>query len=226
VSALDCWAFGYAGFKGMQLPRGSIARMGPTPAGYQDTGGSATLHFPDGNASIARLLVRGLIPSAVPGSTAEDVVTARVDYARLDRPGAAVRLRLNSIAVRARHRGEPAAAREVEVTYLRDGAAVTVRAQGCVLACYNMMTPYLCPELPAAQQAALHSLVKAPLVYTSVALRNWQAFKQLGVASVYAPGSYHTVFRLNPKVDIGAYRSAQRPEEPILVQMYRSPCTS
>jgi len=224
VSALDCWAFGYAGFKGMHLARGSIARMGPTPAGYQDTGGSATLHFPDGNATIARLLVRSLIPSAVAGSTAEDVVTARVDYGRLDRPGSAVQLRLNSIAVRARHAGDAVSAREVEVTYLRDGRAYTVRAKGCVLACYNMMIPYLCPELPAAQQAALHSLVKAPLVYTSVALRNWQAFKKLGVASVYAPGSYHTIFRLNPKVDIGGYRSPQTPDEPILVQMYRSPC--
>ena len=224
VSALDCWAFGYAGFKGMQLPRGSIARMGPTPAGYQDTGGSATLHFPDGNATIARLLVRSLIPSAVSGSTAEDVVTARVDYGRLDRPDSPVRVRLNSIAVRARHTGDAASAREVEVTYLRDARACSVRAKGCVLACYNIMIPYLCPELPAAQQAALHSLVKAPLVYTSVALRNWQAFKKLGVASVYAPGSYHTTFRLNPKVDIGGYRSAQAPDEPILLQMYRSPC--
>jgi spermidine dehydrogenase len=224
VSALDCWAFGYPGFKRMHLPRGSIARMGPTPAGYQDTGGSATLHFPDGNATIARLLVRSLIALAVPGSTVEDVVTARVDYGRLDRPGSPVRLRLNSIAVRARHAGDPASAREVEVSYLRDGHAFSVRAKGCVLACYNMMIPYLCPELPAGQRAALHSLVKAPLVYTSVALRNWQAFQKLGVASVYAPGSYHTIFRLNPKVDIGGYRSAQTPDEPVLVQMYRSPC--
>jgi spermidine dehydrogenase len=224
VSALDCWAFGYPGFKGMKLPRGSIARMGPTPAGYLDTGGSATLHFPDGNATIARLLVRRLIPTAVPGSSAEDVVSARVDYGRLDRAASAVRLRLSSIVVRARHVGEPSSAREVEVAYLREGRAFSVRARSCVLACWNMMIPYLCPELPPGQQAALHSLIKTPLVYTSVALRNWQAFKKLGVASVYAPGSYHTLFRLNPKVDIGGYRAPQRPEEPILMQMYRAPC--
>jgi len=41
---------------------------------------------------------------------------------------------------------------------------------------------------------------------------------------VYAPGSYHTTLRLNPEVDIGGYRSAQTPDEPILLQMYRSPC--
>ena len=57
-----------------------------------------------------------------------------------------------------------------------------------------MMIPYLCPELPGEQQKALHSLVKTPLVYTSVALRNWLAFDRLKVSRVYAPGSYHTYF--------------------------------
>jgi spermidine dehydrogenase len=224
VSALDCWAFGLPGFKGMNLPHASIPRMGNTPAGYLDTGGSPTLHFPDGNATIARLLVRTLIPSALAGRTAEDVVTAHVDYGRLDRAASPVRLRLSSIVVRARHVGDPASAREVEVAYLRDGRAFTVRARRCVLACWNMMIPYLCPELPPEQRAALHSLVKTPLVYTSVALRSWQAFSTLGVSHVYAPGSYHTTLRLNSKVDIGTYRSPDRPDEPILVHMVRTPC--
>ncbi len=60
-------AFGLPGFQGMHLAKGSIERMGYTPAGYEDTGGSLHLHFPDGNATIARLLVRDLIPQAVPG---------------------------------------------------------------------------------------------------------------------------------------------------------------
>ncbi len=87
VSALDCWGFGLPGFQGMGLAKGSIRRMGYTPAGYEDTGGSLRLHFPDGNATIARLLVRDLLPAAVPGKSVEDVVTAQVNYARLDRPG-------------------------------------------------------------------------------------------------------------------------------------------
>jgi spermidine dehydrogenase len=99
-----------------------------------------------------------------------------------------------------------------------------VQARGCVLACWNMMIPYLCPQLPPAQRAALHSLVKAPLVYTSVAIRDWRAFTALGVSEVYAPGSYHTTFRLNAKVDIGAYRSPAVADEPILVHMVRTPC--
>src|ERR1700722_9512232 len=224
VSALDCWGIGLPGFDGMKLAKGSIRRMGFTPAGYEDTGGSFKLHFPDGNATIARLLVRNLIPRAVPGNTAEDVVTARVNYAQLDRNATPVRVRLNSIAIRARHLGDPASAGQVEVTYVRGGKAFTARARGTVLACYNMMIPYLCPELPPAQKNALHQLVKTPLVYTSVALRNRQAFDNLKLHRVYAPGSYHTYFHLNPHVNIGGYRSPTTADDPILVHMVRTPC--
>jgi spermidine dehydrogenase len=224
VSALDCWGFGLPGFQGMQLGKGSIRRMGYTPAGYEDTGGSFKLHFPDGNATVARLLVRDLLPRALPGKGVENAVTARADYSQLDRNRAPIRLRLNSTVSRVKHVGEPATAAQVEVTYLREGKAFTARARGVVLACYNIMIPYLCPELPASQQEALHSLVKTPLVYTTVALRNWLAFDRLKVHSVNSPGGYHTNFRLNPHVNIGAYRSVASPEEPILLHMVRTPC--
>jgi spermidine dehydrogenase len=217
VPALDCWAFEYPGFRGMKLPPGTISRMGYTPKGYAETGGSYKLHFPDGNATIARLLVRSLIPEAVPGSTAEDVVSARVDYARLDRHEALVRVRLNSIVTRVANVGNPAHARAVEITYLRNGAPVKVRAKSCVLACWNMMIPYLCPEFPAEQKEALHSLVKCPIIYSSVAIRNWKAFHKLGIYQAYAPGSYHSYLQLNQKVDVGTYRSPSSPDQATVI---------
>ena len=223
VSALDCWGFGLAGFQGLELAPGSAPRMGYTPAGYAD-GGSYTFHFPDGNATIARLLVRNLIPAALPGEDCRDVVGAKVDYARLDRMDNAVRIRLSSIAVRARNLGDAAAARGVEVAYVRGGQVFTVRASDCVLASWNMMIPYICPELPAPQRAALHSLVKTPLVYTSVALRNWTAFHKLGVAGFQAPGGYHTYAVLNPAVDIGVVTAERSPDRSILLHMVRTPC--
>ena len=156
------------------------------------------LHFPDGNATIARLLVRNLIPNAVPGHSADDVVTARVNYAQLDRGDSAGSARLNSIVIRARHLGDPKSAGPVEVTYLRGGRAFTARARGVVLACYNMMIPYLCPELPAAQKEALHKLVKTPLVYTSVALRNRRAFDALKLSPGVCPRRLSLVFSFEP----------------------------
>lgn len=218
ISALDLWAFDYPGFQGMNLKPGAIARMGNTANGYAD-GGSAVFHFPDGNASVARLLVRNLIPSAVPGSTVDDVVTSRLIYERLDLPDNAVRIRLSSIVTNVRNAGEG-----VEVSYLSQGKSLRIKAGACVLAGWNMMIPYLCPDLPDKQKEALHSLVKTPLVYTTVALRNWRAFKKLGIREVFALNSYFSSFRLNPVVDIGSYKSVRSPDDPMLVFMVRTPC--
>ena len=208
----------------MKLPKGAIARMGPTPSGYLQYGGSPKFHFPDGNATFARLLVRRLVPGAIPGHTAEDIVTARVDYSQLDRKDQPVRIRLSSMVVNVRNQGSSARPTGVEVTYLRGGTPARVRAKQCVLASWNMMIPYLCPELPEPQKAALHSLVKAPLVYTSVAVRNWQPFVKLGVREIYAPGSYYTTLWLNQKVDLGAYHTCADPDDPTLLHMLRTPC--
>ena len=111
----------------------------------------------------------------------------------------------------------------MEVTYLRAGRAYTARGRGAVLACYNMMIPYLCPDLPAAQKQALHALIKTPLGLYQRRAANWLAFDRLKVHRVYAPGGYHTYLHLNPHVDVGAYRSVQSPNHPILVHMVRTP---
>lgn len=222
--ALDLWAWGMPGFQGMHLDPGATPHMSYTAAGYYSTGGSYEFHFPDGNASIARLLVRDLIPDAIPGHTAEDVVTARANYARLDRADWPVRIRLNSTVVRVQHVGEPGTAKEVEVAYANMGKVYTVRGQGVVLACWNTVVPFLCPSLPEAQKKALLYLVKVPLVYTTVGISNWTAFHKLGVANISAPGSYFTDVSLNSVTDIGDYKTPISPKEPTLVHLTRTPC--
>ena len=224
IPALDLWGYGFPGFTGLNLSAGVTPLMSPTAAGYHETGGSPRLHFPDGNATIARLLVRRMIPTVAAAGDAADVVTQRFDYAQLDRPGADVRVRLNSTALRVEHEGGAATADAVTVTYQRGDQAYAVRSSHCVLACWNMVIPYLCPGLPPAQQAALHSLVKTPLVYTNVGLRNWRPFKELGVSEVYAPGAYFSNLYLNPRVDIGDYRASANPDEPMILRMERTPC--
>jgi spermidine dehydrogenase len=187
------------------------------------------------------LLVRALIPGAMPGSTMEDVVTARADYSKLDQKDAGVRLRLNSTAVHVQHVAANAARsggaagggsgssagggeKEVEVTYSRGGVLQSVRAKNCVLACYNMMVPYICPELPEKQKDAMAYLVKTPLVYTHVALRNWTSFSKLGVHQIVAPGGYHTYTTLDFPVSIGQYTFPSDPEQPMVLFMLRTPC--
>ena len=225
VGALECWAYRYPGFDGMQLESEATGRMSFTARGDATPKPPYNFHFPDGNASIARLLVRALIPGALPGATAEDSVLARVDYRALDRPQSPVKIRLSSTAVRVRHVGDPGSASEVEVAYGREKKIYAVRAKGVVLACWNMMIPYLCPELPAPQREALQYGVKVPLVYSSVALKNWTSFKKLGINGASTPGMYHTGVRLEMPTVIGGYNPTPgSPDESILVRMTRTPC--
>jgi spermidine dehydrogenase len=126
--------------------------------------------------------------------------------------------------VRSRHIGDPTSAKEVEVTYVQGNQAYTVRAKGAVMACWNMMIPYLCPELPDQQKKALNYGAKVPLVYTVVAVRNWRAFHTLGIEHVSSPGMYHDGVALDRAVDIGEYKSPKTPDEPILLRMLRTPC--
>ena len=217
VSALDAWGLGLPGFAGLKLSSTVGPGMGLDARPGQR---SPFLHFPDGNATIARLLVRGLIPRAVAGSRAEDVAMARVDYARLDEPGPA-RLRLDSTVVRARHTGDRA---EVEVSYVRSGRLERVRARSCVLACWHGMIPYLCPELPATQREALAYATKVPIVYTNVVLKSWTSFQALRVSQAHCPGSFFTTVSLDLPVRVGSYWPSRRPAEPIVVHMSRTPC--
>ena len=224
VPALDCWAIHFPGFQGMGLDRVPSKGLTFTALGEVTPQPEYHFHFPDGNASIARMLVRSLVPGSAPGSTPEDIVTAKVDYSLLDHPDSPVRIRLNSTAVAARNVESSGSGKHAEVIYGRDQKAYTVRAKGVVLACWNMVIPYLCPELPAEQKEALHYGVKVPLVYTVVGIRNWSSFHKLGVRGVSCPGMYHSSVNLDQAIKIGDYTPSQTPDDPILVRMSRTPC--
>ena len=225
VGALECWGYHYPGFEGMNLDPKATGRMSFTARGDATPKPPYNFHFPDGNASVARLLVRALLPDVLPGRTAEDSVLAKADYSRLDRAEAPIRIRLSSTAARVRHIGPSASATEVEVAYGREKKVYTVRAKGVVLACWNMMIPYICSDLPDKQKDALKYGVKVPLCYTSVSLKNWSAFHTLGINGASAPGMYHTGARLEVPTVIGGYNPMPAsPTDPILVRMTRTPC--
>ena len=87
VPAGDLAGLGFPGFDGHGSLRQVRPGMGVEVTKQEsegDEGEPYIFHFPDGNASIARLLVRSLIPTSAPGSTMEDIVTAKLNYAVLD----------------------------------------------------------------------------------------------------------------------------------------------
>ncbi len=172
-------------------------------------------HFPDGNAGVARSLVRRLIPDAVPGSTMEDLVASRVDYSVLDSNSAATYIRLNSTAVDVRTTKND---RHVDVTYVRDGKPYRVRGKHAVLACDNNIIPHLCPDMPAKQKEAIAYASKVPLVYINVAVRNSKAFENLGLHSIYIPqGILMHSFGMDFPVSMGGYEFAQDADSPTVI---------
>lgn len=173
-------------------------------------------HFPDGNASVARLLVRKLIPEALPGSTMEDSVTARLDYTLLDQEGADLGIRLNSTVVNAEHTAD---SRAVDVTYVHSGDAHTVRAKKCIMACYNSAIPYICPELPETQRQGLAYNVKIPLTYTKVMIPNWRWFADLGIRFVFYTNDFFKQVELDYPVSFGNYSFSTSPDDPMVLHM-------
>jgi spermidine dehydrogenase len=204
VPAFDVRSFGYPGFDGLGLPADDHPEW-KEPYIY---------HFPDGNASLARLLVRKLVPGAANGETMDDIVLAGFDYERLDRDGSAVRIRLNSTVIDVRQTRDA-----VNIGYVRAGRPHRVTAKHAVLACFHMMIPYLMPDLPAAQRQALAQNVKTPLVYVNVATRDWKPWLALKVFAISSPMAFFSQAALDFPVSMGGYRHPQNPEAPIVIHM-------
>ena len=226
LGAIDAWAEEYPGFGGLGLDRARPYKYNsPTVKRRWNASDPYIYHFPEGVAGVTRLLVRSLIPAALPGRTMEDEVLARLDYGRLDDPGNDVRIRLGSPVVRVRHEGAPATAKEVEVTYMSGGGLRSARARGVVLACWYSMIPYICEELPGVQKQAMRFMTRIPMVYASVAIRQWRAFKDLGLAGVYttSPRSFWSYAMLDDPVSMGGYEFSRGPDDPVLLHFSASP---
>ncbi|MEJ2602173.1 MAG: NAD(P)-binding protein [Gammaproteobacteria bacterium] len=221
LSALEAVRMGYPGFTSLNV--GACNVSGAYESCEYDE--PYIFHFPDGNASLARLLVRDLVPGAAPGDDMEDIVTARFDYEALDTPESRVRVRLNATVVRVVNRTLEPGREGVEVDYVTEEGVFRVRARHAILACNNRMIPPVCPELPPEQAQAIGRIPRAPLVYVNAAIENWQAFAELGLASAYFPTEFYHDIALDFPVSLGRYRYPSTPDEPMLLHLVHVPTT-
>jgi len=211
VSAKDAFETGYPGFQGLRLERGAAAEA--------EVSEPYIHHFPDGNASIARLLVRKLIPGIAPGETMDDVVLAKFDYGKLDSPENKVRIRQSATVVRVEQYPDG----KIDIGYVKQGRTMRVQAAKCIMACYNMMVPYVLQGLGQDQSAALRRNVKGPLTYTNVLLRNWEAWDRLKVHSITNPSGFFSLVKLDYPVSMGGYQFSPDPSQPIVAHLVHVP---
>ncbi len=179
-------------------------------------------HFPDGNSSVARLMVKKLIPNVAAGGMADmsSIVTTKFDYSQLDLPSNNVRLRLRSTAINVENSKKGA-----DVIYMNaaDKNMYKISAKKVIMANYNSMIPYIIPTLPQKQKDALAQNVKTPLIHTKVIISNWQSFKKLGIHEFYSPKMPYARVKLDYPVDIGTYKHPRDPNKPICLHMSCSP---
>jgi spermidine dehydrogenase len=222
IPAAYCQEMGYPGFAGLGLPEIPADRLAGEAGGQHGREnsrraeeGDPDMYFPDGNATIARMLVASLIPGAVSAAAMEDIVTAKVDYQQLDQPDNNVRIRLNSTVINAGN----VANDQVDTRFVTGGKGYAVRSRNAVLACWHSVIPTICPEVPQAQKDALGYGVKSPLVYSGVLISNWQSFVDAGVSQVSVPEGYFPSIGLPPSLEIGAYETSRDPAKPIVLRM-------
>lgn len=207
LSALEGWRMEQPGTRGLDLNLGQDS--------FWSSEEPYIFHFPDGNAGIARALVRALIPDALPGTTMPELALGKVDYSALDRTSNGVRVRLNSTAVDVRHTPDQS---HVDVTCIRGGKPERVRGKHVVMACYNAVIPHIVPEVSAGQREAIEYAQKTPLVYISVAVRNWRAMAELGCNNIYIPKpSLMYAVGLDFPVSIGDYAFTSSPDQPAVL---------
>jgi spermidine dehydrogenase len=221
VTALDAWANGSPGFGGLDLGEAVDPRLSPSGRKLKAATDDYIYHFPDGNAGVARALLRALIPAALPDAQGmEGLVDARLQADRLDVADEPVRLRQRSTVVGLRHLGPPDRAELVELRYVdAQGRLRAVRAKQVLLACWHRVIARLTDELPARQVAALNDQVKVPLLYATVLLNNWRAWQRAGVSSLNVVDGFWGEVGLDFPVSMGGQRFAQHPDEPILLHL-------
>ena len=215
LSVLEAFYLGSPGMQGMGWLGDMAAQLFEgLMAGYQP------LYLPDGNATVARLLVHKLIPAVAPDTKGfEDIATSLFNYGALDQKNHPVRLRLNSTVVNVQESSNDS----VTVSYVQNGDAVSVTGDHCVLACYNGAIPHICPQIPESQKEALRYGVKVPLVWANVLIRNGRAYDKLGVGMVSCPNDPYSVVTVPPPTTTGGYQPPQGPDDPMVIFMMGVP---
>lgn len=215
MSALDAYWEGYPGLGNLGLEEDDSE---DEPYIY---------HFPDGNASIARLLVRAMIPEVsslndqqrLSQDAMQSIVLDQFDYHALDNDDHPVRLRLNSTVVKAQNTPKGV----VEVGYVQDDNLYKLIAKKVIMAGNHRLNPYMLPDSDDSQNAAFALNVKVPLIYGKVMVSNWRAFKKLGVHELYCPKSAYCLVQLDYPVSMGDYEFAKSEDEPMVIHMVRVP---
>lgn len=190
----------------------------PPPAGLRRNS------FPGGNSGFVRHFVKRLIPAAIAGGNGfGDVITGRINFAALDRPGQPVRMRLASTVTSVRHEGTPGAAGRVRVTYTRGGKLHGLHAKAVIMATGGWINRYVVRDMPDAYHEAYEQFIHAPFLVANVALTNWRFLYKLGITAAIwdrTDGDFGYTCNIRNPMQAGDYRPPLDPDKPAVLSFY------
>jgi spermidine dehydrogenase len=183
--------------------------------------GEAVQMFPGGNTTIARLIVKTLIPSAFAGDASPDAVTqSQVQFAALDRPESPARIRLGSTVLRVAHDGDPSRADSLHIIYEKNGNLFRVRARCAVMAGGSWTTKHIIADLPSQQRAAYSQFFRSPCIMANIALRSWRFLAKLGITGCrWFGGGIGNYFELRRMALVGHVAPQIDPDSPTVLTL-------
>jgi spermidine dehydrogenase len=185
---------------------------------FDDGSGEAVQMFPGGNTTIARLMVKTLIPQSIDGpASVEGVSRGSVKFEALDVRGASARIRLSSTAVSVRHDGDPAKSESLSIAYARGGTVFRVKARSAVMAGGSWTTKHIVGDLPEEYRRAYAQFYRSPCMMANVAVRNWHFLHKLGISGCRwfeGFGNYMDVCR---QAVVGINDESISPDSPIVL---------
>ena len=185
---------------------------------FEDGSGEAVQMFPGGNTTIARLILKTLIPQSIDGAASVEAVTrGPVKFDALDSPGEPARIRLSSTTVSVRHDGDPAKAENLSVAYVRDGKVFRVKARSAIMAGGSWTTKHIVKDLPEEQRKAYSQFYRSPCMMANVAVRNWRFLHKMGISGCRwfeGVGNYMDVCR---QAVVGINDAEISPDSPVVL---------
>lgn len=185
---------------------------------YDDGTDAMVQMFPGGNTTIARLMVKALIPASIDGPPTMAAVSRNsVNFAALDQPGLSARMRLSATVISVRHDGDPAKAETLSVTYAKEGKLYRLKARSAVMAGGSWTTKHIVTDLPSAYRQAYAQFYRSPCMMANVAVRHWRFLYKMGITGCRwfeGLGNYMDVRRL---ALVGIDDFAISPDSPVVL---------
>jgi spermidine dehydrogenase len=207
--------------EGSAFGLGPDALSGYTAYAFDGFGGLADAEpqmFPDGNSGIARLIVKTLIPESIAGQhSLEDVCRNNVNFAALDRAGAAARIRLDSTAVWVKHEGYAAKSEFVNIAYTRGRKVFRVKARSVVMAGGSWTTKNIVRDLPDDRKAAYSQFYRSPCMLANVAVRNWRFIYKMGISGCQWFEGLGTYLQIHKLALCGTDSPTIGPDSPVVL---------